>query len=160
MCFATRSSRVGVKLGVAVDPHPNPLLFKGRGRTEIAARSVDHRDGRAQPVKMTVPRYYSYRRRSAPALSLPRSQVACGGGWGGGRSRRSRRRVEAARPPASGSPRYRTRIQGAGVWSGPSRCAMYGRRPRCKGKESDGSANRSGAAMYSASECSRSGCGP
>jgi len=28
---------------------------------------------------------------------------------------------------------------------------MYGRRPRCKGKESDVSANRSGAAMYSAS---------
>jgi hypothetical protein len=28
--------------------------------------------------------------------------------------------------------------------------AMYGRRPRCKGKESDVSANRSGAAMYPA----------
>jgi len=39
-------------------------------------------------------------------------------------------------------------------------CAMYGRRPRCKGKESDVSANRSGAAMYPASKCSRSGCGP
>jgi hypothetical protein len=33
-------------------------------------------------------------------------------------------------------------------------------RPRCKGKESDLFAKRSGAAMYSASECSRSGCGP
>ena len=27
-------------------------------------------------------------------------------------------------------------------------CAMYGRRPRCKGKESGVSAKRSGAAMY------------
>ena len=38
--------------------------------------------------------------------------------------------------------------------------AMYGRRPRCKGKESGVSAKRSGAAMYPASECSRCGCGP
>ena len=41
-----------------------------------------------------------------------------------------------------------------------ARCDMYGRRPRCKGKESDVSANRSGAAMYPAFECSRCGCGP
>jgi hypothetical protein len=39
-------------------------------------------------------------------------------------------------------------------------CAMYGRRPRCKGKESDLFAKRSGAAMYSAFECSRCGCWP
>jgi hypothetical protein len=38
--------------------------------------------------------------------------------------------------------------------------AMYGRRPRCKGKESDVSANRSGAAMYPAFECSRLAAGP
>jgi hypothetical protein len=38
--------------------------------------------------------------------------------------------------------------------------AMYGRRPRCKGKESDFSRNDTGAAMYPASECSRCGCGP
>ena|ERR1700738_3628077 len=39
-------------------------------------------------------------------------------------------------------------------------CAMYGRRPRCKGKESDLSRNDTGAAMYPASRCSRSGRGP
>ena len=38
------------------------------------------------------------------------------------------------------------------------RGAMYGRRPRCKGKESDLSRNDTGAAMYSASKCSRCGC--
>jgi hypothetical protein len=38
--------------------------------------------------------------------------------------------------------------------------ALYGRRPRCKGKESDLSRNDTGAAMYPASRCSRSGCGP
>src|ERR1700730_11653743 len=37
---------------------------------------------------------------------------------------------------------------------------MYGRRPRCKKKESDLSAKRSGAAMYPAFECSRCGCSP
>jgi len=41
--------------------------------------------------------------------------------------------------------------------SEPTRCAMYGRRPRCKGKEFDAFAKRSGAAMYPASECSRCG---
>jgi hypothetical protein len=38
--------------------------------------------------------------------------------------------------------------------------AMYGRRPRCKGKESDFFAKRSGAAMYPAFECSRLAAGP
>ena len=38
--------------------------------------------------------------------------------------------------------------------------AMYGRRPRCKGKESDISAKRSGAAMYAAFECGRCGRWP
>jgi hypothetical protein len=37
---------------------------------------------------------------------------------------------------------------------------IYRDRPRCKGKELDVCAKRSGAAMYSASECSRSGRGP
>ena len=36
----------------------------------------------------------------------------------------------------------------------------YRDRPRCKGKESDFFAKRSGAAMYPAFECSRSGCWP
>jgi hypothetical protein len=44
--------------------------------------------------------------------------------------------------------------------AGSSVSAMYGRRPRCKGKESDFFAKRSGAAMYPAFECSRSGCWP
>jgi hypothetical protein len=39
-------------------------------------------------------------------------------------------------------------------------CAMYGRRPQCKGKESDLSRNDTGAAMYPAFECSRCGCWP
>jgi hypothetical protein len=37
---------------------------------------------------------------------------------------------------------------------------LYGRRPRCKGKESDFFAKRSGAAMYPAFECSRLAAGP
>ena len=37
---------------------------------------------------------------------------------------------------------------------------LYGRRPRCKGKESDLLRNDTGAVMYPASECSHSGCGP
>jgi hypothetical protein len=46
------------------------------------------------------------------------------------------------------------------IFAERSGAAMYGRRPQCKGKESDIFAERSGAAMYSAFECSRYGCWP
>ena len=39
-------------------------------------------------------------------------------------------------------------------------CAMYGRRQRCKGKNLTFSRNDTGAAMYPAFECSRSGRWP
>src|SRR5216684_9362890 len=39
------------------------------------------------------------------------------------RGERKRIVERGARPSASGSPRYRAQIRGAGVWSEPSRCA-------------------------------------
>jgi ribosomal protein S18 acetylase RimI-like enzyme len=44
---------VGVKLGAAADPHPH-LPSQGEGRTEIAARSVDHSDGRAHTMNFDM----------------------------------------------------------------------------------------------------------
>jgi len=41
----------------ADDPHPDPPPFRGRERTEIVARLLNHLAGVAQPVKITVPRY-------------------------------------------------------------------------------------------------------
>jgi hypothetical protein len=44
--------------------------------------------------------------------------------------------------------------------AGPYIWVMYGRRPRCKGKESDFFAKRSGAVMYPAFERGRLTAGP
>jgi hypothetical protein len=41
----------------ADDPRPDPPPFRGRERTEIVARLLNHLAGVAQPIKITVPSY-------------------------------------------------------------------------------------------------------
>src|SRR5713226_6652665 len=54
----------------ADDPHPNPPPFRGRERTEIVARFLNHLAGVAQPVKITVPRCLSKNRVISSNASL------------------------------------------------------------------------------------------